>query len=272
MKNRAKKRPAGPTLSIAEIRRRWEAWRVLLHYHRLRWMALLRQRLRRARRIGARKLALAHDRSATAFGKLSFAAIRILLLLTAPFMVLIRGAVWLNVGHAFPTWLALLASGGATLALLTLYATLASRRFTGRARLGLMAKWVAAPLVVGYCGYALLYLSRVNAKDDTVRSVYTATHPLLRVAVTTLILADRDAVITDLARAPDDYRRMGLPVNQRSLHYPQADGWVHAVDLRTRGPLRSLLVEWYFGVMGFDTLRHTGTADHLHVSLPPPTR
>jgi hypothetical protein len=87
-------------------------------------------------------------------------------------------------------------------------------------------------------------------------------------AVSTLILADRNAVITDLARTPDDYRRMGLPLNRRSLHYPQADGWVHAVDLRTTSGLRSLLVEWYFRAMGFDTLRHTGTHDHLHVSLP----
>jgi hypothetical protein len=98
--------------------------------------------------------------------------------------------------------------------------------------------------------------------------VYTATHPLLRMALSTLILVDHDAVITDLARKPDDYRRMGLPVNQESLHYRQADGWVHAVDLRTRPGLKSLLVQWYFDVMGFDTLRHVGTHDHLHVSLP----
>jgi hypothetical protein len=97
--------------------------------------------------------------------------------------------------------------------------------------------------------------------------VYTATHPLLRIAVSTLILVDRDAVITDLARTADDYPRMGLPIHPRSLHYRQEDGWVHAVDLRTRGPLRSLLVEWYFRAMGFDTLRHVGTADHLHVAL-----
>lgn len=263
---------AGLRAYLMDLRRRWDAWRALLHVRRRLWTAQLRQRLRRARRIGTRKLAQAHDRSATAFGRLSFAAVRVLLILTAPFLMLIRGAVWLYHGHGFPTWLALGASSVATLALLSGYAALVSRRFTGRARLGLMAKWVAAPLVVGYCGYALLYLSRVNAKDDAVRSVYTATHPLLRVAVTTLILADRDAVITDLARTPDDYRRMGLPVNQRSLHYPQADGWVHAVDLRTRSLFRSLLVEWCFRVMGFDTLRHTGTADHLHVSLPPPQR
>jgi hypothetical protein len=112
------------------------------------------------------------------------------------------------------------------------------------------------------------FVSRVNAKDDAVRSVYTATHPLLRVALSTLMLADREAVITDISRTPDDYKRMRLAVNQRSLHYPQADGWVHAVDLRTRSPFRSVLVEWYFRAMGFKTLRHVGTSDHLHVYLP----
>ncbi|HEX9580025.1 MAG TPA: hypothetical protein VF970_02885 [Gemmatimonadales bacterium] len=252
--------PVTQPLGLEDLRRRWRTR-----------MVRLRLRLRKARKISARKLAIAEDRGATAFGKLTFAVLRVLLILTAPFVVLVRGAVWLDRGLGLPTWLALLMAGAATLVLLTLYGALVSRRVTGRARLGLVAKWVAAPLVVGYCGYALLHLSRVNAKDDAVRSVYTAAHPLLRVALTTLILADRDAVITDLARTPDDYERMGLPVNQRSLHYRQADGWVHAVDLRARGQLRSVLVEWYFRIMGFETLRHTGTGDHLHVSLPPAT-
>jgi hypothetical protein len=226
----------------------------------------MRPRLRRAQRVAARKWAVAHERSATAFGKLAFASFRVLVIVTAPFLVLIRGAVWLyHLG--LPTWLSLLTTAVATLGLLTLYGALVSRRLTGQARLGFVAKWVAAPLVVGYCGFALLHLSRVNAKDENVRSVYTATHPLLRVALTTLILVDRDAVITDLARTPEDYQRMGLPTNPRSPHYRQDDGWVHAVDLRTDGALRNLLVEWYFQIMGFETLRHGGTADHLHVSL-----
>ena len=104
--------------------------------------------------------------------------------------------------------------------------------------------------------------------DDAVRVVFSAAHPLRRMALSALILADHDAVITYLARRPDDYKRMGLPVNRESLHYSQADGWVHAVDLRTRPGLKSLLVQWYFDLMGFDTLRHVGTHDHLHVSLP----
>jgi hypothetical protein len=42
------------------------------------------------------------------------------------------------------------------------------------------------------------------------------------------------------------------------------------VDIHTagRGLLVNLLVEGYFRIMGFRTLRHVGTADHLHVELP----
>jgi len=58
-------------------------------------------------------------------------------------------------------------------------------------------------------------------------------------------------------------------VNGRSKHYEQPDGWVHAVDLRTKsnGEIRNRAVQLYFEVMGFSTLRHVGTADHLHVQM-----
>ena len=84
------------------------------------------------------------------------------------------------------------------------------------------------------------------------------------------MLANRDLVITDASRTAVDYLRMGLPVFDGTLHYPQRDGWVHAVDLRTNGrnPVVNWLVEGYFRAMGFRTLRHVGTADHLHVELP----
>jgi hypothetical protein len=210
----------------------------------------------------------AHRRGAATARRLALGLLGVGLVVTAPFLVLVRGAVWLYERHGLPAWLALAAAGAATLLLLTVYGAVLSRRLTGRARAGFVAQWVAAPLVVGYSACALLYVSSVNTKNDAVRSVYTATHPLLRLALSTLILVDRDAVITDLARTPDDYQRMGLPVNRESLHYRQADGWVHAVDLRARPGLTSLPVQWYFDLMGFDTLRHVGTHDHLHVSLP----
>jgi hypothetical protein len=195
-------------------------------------------------------------------------------LLVLPFVVLVRGAVYLYVARHWPTGLALAAAAMLTLAVVTAYGVWLSRRLTGRARLSLVAKWIAVPLVVGYSGHALLFLARENAKSDVVQTAYRATHPLLRLALSTLVLGDRDLVVTDMSRVPADYPAMGLPVYDRTLHYPQADGWVHAVDLRTigRSGVRNALVRLYFWVMGFQTLRHVGTADHLHVELPVLTR
>jgi hypothetical protein len=190
-------------------------------------------------------------------------------LVALPFLVLVRGSVYFYAHRGWPGWLALTAAGAATLIVVAVYGAWLARRFTGRVRFSGVVKWVALPLVLGYCGHALLYVSRTNAKAEVVEE-YRATHPLLRLALSTLILANHDLLITDLARVPVDYPRMGLPVNDGTLHYRQRDGWAHAVDLRTtgRGEIVNRLVQLYFHVMGFRTLRHVGTADHLHVELP----
>ena len=136
-----------------------------------------------------------------------------------------------------------------------------------------MAKWVAAPLVILYLTHALLFLSSVNAKTEEVRSYYTSLHPLLRLSVSTLVIVDGGVVITDAAREPADYEQMGLPVYERSLHFRQRDGYVHAMDLRTisRSQARNWLTKTYFRLLGFRVIRHVGTADHFHVSLPVPS-
>jgi hypothetical protein len=115
-------------------------------------------------------------------------------------------------------------------------------------------------------------VSGVNVKGEAVRREYRSLHPLLRLAASTVILVDRDLVITDMGRRSEDYGRMGLPFYERSLHFVQRDGYAHAVDLRTLGRSgpRNLLVAAYFEAMGFRTRRHVGAADHLHVSLPSP--
>ncbi len=174
-------------------------------------------------------------------------------LLVLPFVVLVRGAVYLYSARHWPTGLALLAAGALTLGVVTAYGAWLSRRLTGRARLALVAKWIALPLVLGYCGHALLFLAREHAKGDGVRAEYRATHPLLRLALSTLMLGDQDLVLTDLSRVPADYPAMGLPVYDRTLHYRQADGWTHAVDLRTAGRsgVTNALVQVYFRAMGF---------------------
>lgn len=85
-----------------------------------------------------------------------------------------------------------------------------------------------------------------------------------------MMLADREAVLTGVGRTVEDYLKMGLPVNESSLHFKLADRYVHALDLRTTGrpEWRNRLTYGYFRAMGFRTLRHMGTGDHIHVSLP----
>src|SRR5882762_1987617 len=194
--------------------------------------------------------------------------LRLVAIVALPFVVLVRGAVFFYEYGNASSWIALLVAALLTIGLVTLYASWLLRSFAGRPPVLLLAKWVALPLVVVYCGFSLLYLSRVNAKPD-VRAYYRTVHPLLRLALSTWLLLDDKLVVTDMRRAREDYARMGLPVNETSLHYRQADGWVHAVDLRTanRGWFRNRLVQLYFWGMGFNTLRHVGTADHLHVDL-----
>lgn len=194
--------------------------------------------------------------------------LRLVAIVALPFVVLVRGAVFFHEHGHVPTWLALLVAALLTIGLVTLYAAWLLRTLTGRSPVLLLAKWVALPLVAFYCGVSLVYLSRVNAKPE-VRAYYTSVHPLLRLALSTWILVDDRLVVTDMRRAREDYARMRLPVNETSLHYRQSDGWVHAVDFRTanRGSFRNRLVQVYFWMMGFDTLRHVGTADHLHVEL-----
>ena len=191
-----------------------------------------------------------------------------------PFFLLVRGSVlshrilgthgWVSVGF------------GASLATLGL-AVLAAwlwRRLTGRDRFLVIARNVALPGVAIFCLYSLGWLSSLNAKSPEIHDLYGELHPSLRLAIGTVILVDPDVVITEIERMPSDYRRMGLSPVDRSLHFAQPDGWIHAVDLRTRGrnDLHNGLSRLYFRVMGFRALRHGGTGDHLHVALPRPER
>ena len=193
-----------------------------------------------------------------------------LVVIAVPFVVLVRGAVMLYTSAHWPSWLALLASGVAMIAVLALYGALASRRFTGRARFGWVARWVAMPLVAGFLIRGLIYLDRSHAQSESIRAEYRDTHPLLRMALATLDLADDRLVVTDMSRTAADYTRMGLPVLANTMHGVQRDGWVHAVDIHTRGRgfFVNFFVATYFRTMGFHVLRHVGTADHLHVELP----
>ncbi|MGD8867059.1 MAG: hypothetical protein PVI01_05505 [Gemmatimonadales bacterium] len=202
------------------------------------------------------------------FRVLSFAAALVL-----PFYVLVGVSVMLYRHQSVPTWPALLVGVLFTFLILLVYGLWVAKRVSGRRRVPASVWKGILAVVVAYAVYSLVYLSALNVKGEELREEYRSLHPLLRVATSTLILFDGDLVITDMQRQTSDYERMGLPVYERSLHFIQADGYAHAVDLRTRdrSEWRNFLMAAYFRVMGFRTLRHVGTADHMHVSLPPPS-
>ena len=199
---------------------------------------------------------------------LLLASLKALAVVALPFLVYVRASVYLY-RHGANPWIAILLAALITCGIVSGFVILIARRFRRRARVPTVVKWAALPLVFTWCVYAAFYLSRVNVKSDDVRAYYSTVNPILRVALSTIVLVDPDLVVTDMGRVRADYHRMGLPVNERTKHYRQRDGWVHAVDLRTRGrgAIRNRAVQLYFWSMGFSTLRHVGTADHLHVQL-----
>ncbi|MGM0587618.1 MAG: hypothetical protein ACQETE_04315 [Bacteroidota bacterium] len=190
----------------------------------------------------------------------------------APFIVLIRSSLWFYQSGYGSGWIPLLFGMGITSLLLLSYILLVLRKFTGRWTWHRHLLPVMTGIVLMFCLYGGLYISRTHTKTAQLQQIYTTIHPLMRISVTTATLFDGHLVVTDLARTPEDYRKMGLPPLQHSLHYPQSTGYVHATDLRTlgRAEWKNQLLQLYFYLMGFDTLRHHGTADHLHISLPLP--
>ncbi|MEJ2204016.1 MAG: hypothetical protein P8170_07895 [Gemmatimonadota bacterium] len=200
---------------------------------------------------------------------------RVLILIalaTLPFFMLVRLGVFAYREWALGAWPALAVAVLATGLLLGLYAWLLGRKLgAGKAVRRILTRGAAA-VAAAYVVYALVYVAGANVKSTEVRQEYGSLHPLLRVASSIVFLADPGSVITDAGRTEEDYWLMGLPVNEASLHFPQEDGFVHALDLRTRGrpEWSNLTLEFLFWAFGFHSLRHVGTADHLHVSLRPP--
>lgn len=186
-----------------------------------------------------------------------------------PFFVLIRGGVFAYREWGLGSWPSLLLAVLATAAVLAGYAWIVSRRLGADGGVRTFLVRAAAGVGIAYVVYALVFVAGANVKSDEVRAEYRSMHPLLRIASSALVLVDPGAVITDASRTIDDYRLMGLPPNEASLHFEQANGYVHALDLRTTGrsELRNRTVELTFWALGFHSLRHVGTADHLHVSL-----
>jgi hypothetical protein len=195
-----------------------------------------------------------------------------LVLATLPFFALVRVGVFAYREWALGTWPSLGVAAVATALILAAYAWLVGRRLgAGRGVRRLLTRG-AAGIAIAYVAYALVYVAGANVKSEDVRGEYRSLHPLLRVAAAAVFVVDGETVMTDAGRVPEDYWLMGLPVNEASLHFEQDDGFVHALDIRTRGrrEWRNRGLELAFWAMGFHALRHVGTADHLHVSLRMP--
>ena len=194
-----------------------------------------------------------------------------LLVLTVPVLIVVplRVAVAAYQNYQWAPALSLLAGMAVAWLGIIVLLSMGQRLILRRWRLGRWTRRVTLGLVVAWVGYGLVSLSAEHTKSEAVQTAYQQLHPLLRLATSTWVLVDADLMVTDAARSPADYARMGLPVNERSLHFPQPTGYVHALDLRTRGrpEWQNRLVVLYYRSMGFRTLRHVGTADHLHVSL-----
>ena len=201
--------------------------------------------------------------------RLALAAGVVAILAVLPFVVLVRGGVLAYRVWDLGTWPSLALSALVTATLLGLYALVVVRRTGAGPRTRRLLTRAAAGVAVAYVAYGLVFIASENVKSEAVRAEYASVHPLLRVAASALVLLDPESVLTDAGRTAEDYWLMGLPVNEASLHFEQETGFVHALDLRTKGrsELRNRVVELGFWALGFHSLRHTGTADHLHVSL-----
>ncbi len=194
---------------------------------------------------------------------------KIFLLLSLPFICFIRGAVYLYEYQNYDSWPALLGGGMFAVFLLLIYMIFFYGRLTGEVGSFKRKLVLALILVLGYGVHALFFLSDANVKHKDVQKEFTSLHPILRLSISTIIYLDKDLILTDANRLPEDYKKMGLKSKKHSLHYRQSDGYVHAFDVRTknRSFVRNILLRFYFRAMGFNTLRHGGTGDHLHVSL-----
>ncbi|MBT8229384.1 MAG: hypothetical protein KJO50_03930 [Bacteroidia bacterium] len=207
--------------------------------------------------------------------KILFQIFKFVFILIFPFVLLIRGSVFLHSQYELFPWLCILGGALFTVILLFIYFSFIYGSLSGKFGDSGSVKrrvLIAILIVVLYAFHGLFYIGNKNLKNNSLKSEVLDVHPILRLSVSTLIHLDKDLIITDADRMPEDYRRMGLKSRNHSLHYKQSNGYSHALDIRTnyRNEIRNFLVRAYFQLMGFRTIRHSDsgtTGDHLHVSL-----
>lgn len=198
---------------------------------------------------------------------------KIIFILVLPFIILIRGAVYMHFNKGWSSNMSLLVSIGITALLLVIYFSVFYGKLTKKKTKirYLRRRFAISFFIVGiFVFHGIVFMSGDNAKTTGVEKEFSNLQPILRLGCSTIFLIDKKAIITDASRVPEDYKRMGLKSLKNSLHYKQKDNYAYALDLRTnnRTEIRNVALKYYFKFMGFRTLRHVGTDDHLHISMP----
>ena len=138
---------------------------------------------------------------------------KISIVLIFPFILLIRGAVTFHEQFQLAPMLAILAGVLAAAFLLFLYFSIVYGQFTGRLGSGTAVRrrafWALA-ITVLFAIHGIFYMSSENMKNPEVRQEINKVHPILRLSVSTLVYIDKDLIITDAKRQPEDYSKMGL--------------------------------------------------------------
>ena len=57
--------------------------------------------------------------------------------------------------------------------------------------------------------HGIFYIGGSNLKTENLRSELRKVHPILRLSASTLIHLDKELMITDAKRVPEDYKKMG---------------------------------------------------------------
>ena len=143
-------------------------------------------------------------------------------ILALPFLLFIRGAVWIHIHHRPGAYLSLVSSMILTSICLFLYFTFIYNKLFRKIgdRDSLFRRLIfSIGLVVAYGVYGLITLSDANTKGQEVKQEYQSLHPILRLSISTLVLFDPDLIVTDASRMPEDYLKMGLKKKNQSLHF-----------------------------------------------------
>ena len=187
-----------------------------------------------------------------------------------PFMLFLKLGTFLYLNEWAGSWTSVFYSITATAVVVTATLLLLFRKIIRSLKAAKRLFISVAVLILLICGFGLISISQERVKHPEDYKTYTQLHPWLRLASATAFIWDDELLLTDTRRTRSDYLNMGLTPYSASLHYMQESGFVHAIDIRTLGRSRfqNAVTQLYYRALGFRVIRHTGTADHIHVEIP----